>query len=285
MASTKNNNNNTALQTVNTSNTVDYSNFAFHLWTSKTAPIKYLTELLKDLLTEGNLECNTEGIKLLSIDSGRTALVHLKLHHDSFEEYICENPLVLGINLENFFKIIKNLENSDTLRLFVNKDNVNRIGIERFNKEENINNTMYMSLIDIPVQSRDIPSPTFKSVIIMSSTRFQKICREISQLSDKIEITCAGNQLIFNGCNENSSQEIRVKPSATGMQFEQNTPDEIVQGVFKLKYLVQFSKCANLSGQVKIYLKNNYPIVLESVMPGLGFIRLCLAPNIEENES
>ena len=48
--------------------TTEISNYSFHLWTSKTPPIKYLTELLKDLLTEGNLECSSEGIKLLSID-------------------------------------------------------------------------------------------------------------------------------------------------------------------------------------------------------------------------
>ena len=85
----------------------DFSKYVFHLWTSKTPPIKYLTELLKDLLTEGNLECSEDGIKLLSIDSGRTVLIHLKLDKSSFEDYKCEQPIVLGVNLEHFFKIIK----------------------------------------------------------------------------------------------------------------------------------------------------------------------------------
>jgi proliferating cell nuclear antigen len=260
----------------------DFSKFIFHLWTSKTQPIKYLTELLKDLLTDGNLECNADGIKLLSIDSGRTVLIHMKLFKDGFEDFKCEQPVILGINLEHFFRIIKNLENQDTLKLFVTKDNVNRIGIERFNKEENINNTIYQSLIDIPVTQRDIPSPTFNSVIIISSARFQKICREISQFSDKIEIMVVNNTLIFKGYNESASQEIQIKPTSNGMQFEANTPDEIVQGVFKLKSLVQFSKCANLSNTLKIMIRNNYPIVISAEMPGLGFIRLCLAPEVEE---
>ena len=261
----------------------DFSKYLFHLWTSKTPPIKYLTELLKDLLTEGNLECSADGIKLLSIDPGRTVLIHLKLDKSSFEDFKCEQPIVLGINLEHFFKIIKNMENSDTLRLFVEKDNVNRLGIERYNKEENINNTIYQSLIDIPVQRRDIPSPSFKSVIVMSSARFQKICREISQFSEKIEITCISNQLIFKGCNESASQEIRIKPCANGITFEQNSPDEIIQGVFKLKHLVQFSKCANLSSNIRILIRNDYPIVLHCDIAGLGFVRLCLAPNAEED--
>lgn len=95
----------------------DFSKFIFHLWTSKTQPIKYLTELLKDLLTDGNLECNADGIKLLSIDSGRTVLIHMKLFKDGFEDFKCEQPVILGINLEHFFRIIKNLENQDTLKL------------------------------------------------------------------------------------------------------------------------------------------------------------------------
>jgi len=273
-----------ANSTMTTNNTnKDLSNYQFHLWTSKTAPIKYLTELLKDLLTEGNLECNADGIKLLSIDSGRTVLIHMKLSKDGFEDYKCEQPVILGINLEHFFKIIKNMENTDVLRLFVMKDNVNRLGIERYNKEENLNNTIYQSLIDIPITQRDIPSPTFNSVIIISSVRFQKICREISQFSEKIEIMVANNQLIFKGCNESASQEIRIKPSSNGMQFESNSPDEIVQGFFKLKHLVQFCKCVNLTNSLKIMIKNNYPIVIEANMPGLGFIRLCLAPNTEED--
>ena len=44
---------------------IDLSKYSFHLCTSKTTPIKYLSELLRDLLTEGNLECSEDGIKLL----------------------------------------------------------------------------------------------------------------------------------------------------------------------------------------------------------------------------
>lgn len=261
----------------------DSTDYTFHLWTSKTPPIKYLSELLRDLLTEGNLECNEDGIKLLSVDPTRTVLVHLKLFASKFEEYRCDNPMVLGLNLEDFFKIIKNMENSDTLRLFVEKDNENHIGIERFNKEENINNTIFLSLMDIPVYERSIPPAKFESVIVLSSSRFQRICREISQFSDKIEITSVGNQLIFKGYNTNVKQEIRVKPAATGMKYETNdNPNEIIQGVFDLKHLVQFSKCANLSNTIRIHIKNDFPLIIQCDVASLGIIKLCLAPQSEE---
>ena len=247
------------------SSSAEFANYAFHLWTSKTPPIKYLAELLRDLLTEGNLECNEDGIKLLSMDPSRSVLVHLNLQVDGFESYKCEQPLVLGLNLEDFFKIIKNMENSDTLRLFVSKSDTNVIGIERFNKDENIYNTIYQSLMDIELQNPTIPPAKFDNVIIMNSSRFQKICREIFQFSEQIEITSVGNQLIFRGCNSNVKQEIKIKPTPDCMQYEENEKaDKIVQGVFDLKYLVQFSKCANLDKNIRIHFKNDYPIIISS---------------------
>ena len=263
--------------------TIDIDKYSFHLWTSKTLPIKYLSELLRDLLTEGNLECNEDGIKLLSVDPTRTVLVHLKLFGSKFEEYKCDDSMVLGLNLEDFFKIIKNMENTDTLRLFVEKEDENVIGIERYNKEENITNTIYLSLMDIPVYDRNIPPAKFDSVITISSSRFQKICREISQFSEKIEITSVGNQLYCKGYNSNVKQVINAKPAATGVKFETNeNPEQIVQGIFDLKHLVQFSKCANLNGTLRIHFKNNFPLVIQCDVADLGTIKLCLAPQNEE---
>lgn len=264
---------------------IDLSKYSFHLCTSKTTPIKYLSELLRDLLTEGNLECSEDGIKLLSVDPTRTVLVHLKLQASKFEEYTCEKTKIIGLNLDDFFKIIKNMENSDILRLFVEKDDENNIGIQRFNKEENIENTIYLSLMDIPVQERKIPPAKFDNVIVMSSGRFQRICREIYQFSEKIEITSINGQLSFKGYNTNVKQEIKVKPvsSGGGMRFESNDkPDEIVQGIFDLKHLVQFSKCANLSSCIKIHFKNDFALVIQCDVSNLGTIRLCLAPQSEE---
>ena len=261
----------------------DFSEYAFHLWTSKTPPIKNLAELLRDLLTDGTLQCNSDGIKLLSIDSGITVMVHLKLYGKMFEGYKCDNPLVISLSLDHFFKIVKNMENNDTLRLFINKNDMSCLGIERYNKEENIYNTIYQNLLDLEVNDKTIPPTKFDSVIIMSSSRFHKICREINNFSKEIEIMCVNNQLIFRGTGASFRQEIRIKSSDQCMKFEANeNPDEIVQGVFKLQHLVQFSKCVNLCPTIKILLKNDYPLVVQCDVANLGNIKLCLSPITNE---
>ena len=121
--------------------------YNFYLWTSKTPPIKYLIELLRDLLTEGNLECYPEYIKLQAVDPSRDVLIHSKLNADKFEEYHCPEHVILGLNMEDLFKIIKNMENTDTLKLFVKKNNVNKLGIETYCKEENTCDTTYINYL------------------------------------------------------------------------------------------------------------------------------------------
>jgi hypothetical protein len=41
--------------------------------------------------------------------------------------------------------------------------------------------------------------------------------------------------------------------------------------------LLIFTKCTNLSNNVELYLKNNYPIILRYTIASLGEIKLCLS--------
>ena len=37
----------------------------------------------------------------------------------------------------------------------------------------------------------------------------------------------------------------------------------IVQGSFSLKYLILFTKCTNLCNLINIFLKNDYPLIIQ----------------------
>jgi len=45
-----------------------------------------------------------------------------------------------------------------------------------------------------------------------------------------------------------------------------------------LKHLVLFTKCTSLCSDISLYLKNDYPIIVEYNVAGLGEIKLALAP-------
>ena len=110
----------------------------------------------------------------------------------------------------------------------------------------------------------------------MHSADFQKICRDMNVLGEKMEVTSSGTNLIFRCIGDFAEQET-VFSVGQGMSVSKSH-SEIVQGNFLLKHLVLFTKCTSLCSDISIYLKNDYPIIIEYSVAGLGEIKLALAP-------
>ena len=76
---------------------------------------------------------------------------------------------------------------------------------------------------------------------------------------------------------EKSQNITIVKNNSENSEEDASNSQEIIQGVFSLKYLLIFTKCTNLCSTVEIFLKNSYPIILRYSIASLGEIKLCLA--------
>ena len=255
-------------------------NYVMYLRTVQSNAIRVLIEALKEILTDTNLEFDGENIKVIAMDPSHTVLVHLKLDSSKFERYFCPNRLLVGINTINLFKLIKALQNNDILTLFIEKNNTNQLGIRMENGEANQITQYKMNLMDLNQDNISIPPIEFESVITLPSNNFQKICRDMFNLSDNIEITTYGQQITFKCKGDIADQETSIGQSQTsGMSFVKNdNQDEIIQGIYSLKYLVLFTKCTNLSSSIELYLKNDYPLIIRYQVANLGEVKLCLAP-------
>jgi len=137
--------------------------------------------------------------------------------------------------------------------------------------------------MDLSEELIQIPPASFDSVITMPAPDFQKICRDMHNLADCIEIESVGQQLRFKCKGDFASQETIMGETSTGMAFLKNN-EEIVQGIFALKHLVLFTKCTNLCNSIEVYLKNDYPLIIQYTVASLGNIKLCLAPQSDTDK-
>ncbi len=71
------------------------------------------------------------------MDSAHVSLVALKLNESGFESYRCDKPITLGINLVDFFKILKMAMADDTLTLKADVEN-SHLQISFLNKSKKI---------------------------------------------------------------------------------------------------------------------------------------------------
>ena len=79
----------------------------FEARSGSSAVFKKIIEAMKDLVTEGNLDCSGNGIAMQAMDSSHVSLIAMMLREEGFDHYRCDRNISLGINLATLSKILK----------------------------------------------------------------------------------------------------------------------------------------------------------------------------------
>jgi proliferating cell nuclear antigen len=253
--------------------------------TVQIAPFRTLMTALKDILLETNITFQKDGMRIVNMDKSHTILVHLHLHSENFELYECEEEnITIGVNMFHLFKLINSIDNDDTLTLYIERCDyqagvTTHLGLKFENGNIKQCKIQKLRLIEPDMVNMAIPEVHFSSIINLPSSDFQKIVRDMTPLSDKLEIRSVGEDLIFKCTGAFATVEICRTASDGSMEF-QLKPDSsrIIQGEFSLKNLSYFIKCTNLCSTLEVYLENDRPLVVKYNVASLGTIKLCLAP-------
>ena len=269
--------------------------------TVQSSVFKILCEALKDLVRDINLvftrketytnedgeEVTKGGIGAITMAMANNVLMHLKLDAINFDYYECNrDKFVVGISTSILFKVMKTLNNNDTITFFVEENDCNKLCIKFENAEKNIVSIKKISLMDIDEYEIEIPPTEFSVVINMPSNFFNKICRDLNSLAEVVEITSVNKKLRFSAQGENVSDEIEIGESDSGVNIytSGDNSDAIFQGLYDIKYLCVFTKCTNLCTSVELFIKNDYPLVIRYYVASLGTIYLCLSSKTDPNK-
>ncbi len=276
--------------------------FILELKTTQTAAIKVLTDTLNSLLTDVNFvfypniiesDLNDQkqvgGIIIKEINKTGTILVYVKLDADKFDTYYYnynKNNISLGINLNNLLKCLKCMSHYDTMTWAIDSDDINKLIIILESSERKEKKTFKLNLMDLEDKKYEVEPIDFPYSITLPSQDFHKYCKDMFSATDKIEIMCTSNKVIFSGIGELGQIDFEVAETNGGLIIETNHNcfDEIVQGLFELRFLIIFTKCTNLGNTVTLYLKNDYPLIVQYCIGALGSIKLVLSPSKQDDK-
>jgi proliferating cell nuclear antigen len=254
------------------------------LKTVQISPFRTLIGAMKDILLETNIIFQPDGIRIINMDKSHTILIHCFLEAQNFEFYECKKEkIIIGVNMFHLFKLINSIDNDDTLTIYIENADyadgiVSHLSLKFENGEIKQCKTQKLRLIEPEPEELEYPDVKFSSVINLPSADFQKIIRDLSCISDKLEIKSVGSELIFKCSGQFASAEIHRAESDGNMGFIlKQDASKIIQGEFSLKNLGYFIKCTNLCSQIEIYLENDLPLVVKYDVASLGTIRLCLS--------
>ena len=263
----------------------EFPNNVLTIKTVQIAPFRVLMTALKDILLETNITFKKDGMRIINMDKSHTILAHLFLPAENFEYYECkQDKIIIGVNMFHLFKLINTIDNDDTLTLYIENcdysDGVTSyLGLKFENGDIKQCKTQKLRLIEPDTEELEVPDVTFSSVINLPSNDFQKIIRDLSNISERLEIKSVGNELVFSCSGPFASCKISRSESDGVTEFVKKCDDtSVIQGEFSLKNLSYFIKCTNLCNNIEMYLENDLPLVVKYSVASLGEIKLCLAP-------
>ena len=140
--------------------------------TVQSSAIRILIEALKEILTDTNMIIDKSGIKLIAMDSSHTVLIHMKLNAANFEFFECKKDMKIGLNMINLFKLIKTMNNTDTLSFYIKENNENKLGIIINNQDKKTQTIYELNLLDIPEEDINITA-SFLLTCLFNASLYQ----------------------------------------------------------------------------------------------------------------
>lgn len=266
--------------------------------TLKSIIIKSLFEVIKPYIKETNILINNEGLKISTMDTSKVSLTYIKLKAEKFEKYYCEKPVIIGIDTSTLFKVIKYCNRRETITFYMTEEEPDKLSIELSDPFMGKVKDYKIPLLALDDKIANIQSMEFDYIINIPSVQFQQIIKDIHLLDGKIvEIKSLGRQIIFNctdgiaefktsisEVDEKTNKEQKLLLQQNGEDLKsikfQKSNEKIVQGKFKLNYLMNFIKASHLCENMNILLTNDKPLVLEYFIADLGILRCLLAQDV-----
>lgn len=243
------------------------------LATIQASAIKSTFEVLKDILNDVNIYFKPDGMYIVTLDTARTSLVDMFLSADNFEEYTCERDIIAGINVSNTFKLLKSITNNDVLVIKI--DSKEFMNIEIHSEAKKTCTKFALKLLDINENQIEVPSVNMTTITPMASSDFQRICRDMYNIGNNIEITREGNNLKLFCMGDFANQE-------TDIQCTEESPK--ISGEYSLRYMNIFTKATSMCSTVQIMQEEqNRFLILKYNVANLGDLKFYLATKVPED--
>ncbi|KAJ2380572.1 hypothetical protein GGI23_007766 [Coemansia sp. RSA 2559] len=249
--------------------------------------LKKIIEAIKELVDEANFDFTESGIRLQAMDKSHVALSFLHLRDDGFVEYRCDRSQTLGINLGSFGKILKCAANDDQVHIKATTDDAETLMVSFESSGKDRISEFNLKLMDIDIDTVDVPDMDYQATVTMSSQEFARIVRDLSSIGDAVTIDATKQGVKFSASGDDGNGSILLKhQKLIDDEGSSSTSVEITEPVshsLALKYLSNFAKAAPLAESVTINLIEEAPVMFEFKISDIGHIRFYLAPQIEED--
>ncbi len=235
---------------------------------------KNLIGAISTLIDEGTFDIDKNGIKLRAMDPSHVAMVDFEWPKTVFDEYNCDTPTKLCINISEMLKFLKRIGRNESLELSLDPQaRLNMVLKGKYIR------TFNMATLEPITDAIPAPKISFNAIAKISTSCLKNAMNDISTVSDHIQFEVIPNKLIMRSSGYLGSASVEVGTDSEdllSLSIKENS-----KATFSLNYLSQTIKAASsISDIVTIEFSKDMPIRLTFEMQE-GKLQYYLAPRIE----
>ena len=226
-------------------------------------------EIISELVTEVRLKVNEEGLSITAMDPANVSMIKFILPKNSFSKFESEDE-VLGINLDNFKRILKRSSAGSSL-ILERRENMLNIQIH-----DKIKRNFNLSLIEVESEEKDMPNLEFSSLVELNSSDLIDSIEDCIVVSDSCSFIIKEGKFVIEASGLNSAMS----------EFsgdEARIVAENCKSRYSLEYLQKFIKASKLTEKTTLRFANDHPLKMD-IKDSFLSISFLLAPRVETDD-
>jgi proliferating cell nuclear antigen len=240
-------------------------------------------KLLRDMITsisilvdEATFKLEPDGLKLRAMDPSRVAMVDFEWPKTIFEEYQCDTPTKMCINITELLKLLKRASKDETVELGLD-DQTGKLNLKIMGKY-----TRNFTMPTLEASEEEVPTPklTFNVMVKATAEGLSRAIEDAQLVSDHVRLEADPEKLVFNAAGDLMGAIITIeKGSDTLLDLQVKEPSK---ATFSLSYLTEIIKAASQTSDIAILeFSSDMPIKLDFQQTREGKLTFYLAPRIE----
>jgi len=237
---------------------------------------KNLVTAISTLIDEASFSFDDKGVRLRAMDPSHVAMVDFEWPKAVFDEYACDEPTKLCVNIGEMLKLLRRVSVGESLELGLDSKSA------RLNMVLRSRYTRTFGMATLEPSTEEVPTPkiAFKASARLTTDLLRNALEDAQAVSDHIIFELATDRLLIRATGDVGNVVIDVEKGTEELLGLEVT--EPSRATFSLSYLSEMVRAsASLSDVVSLDLSTNMPIRLNFELPQSGRLQYYLAPRIE----
>jgi proliferating cell nuclear antigen PCNA len=213
---------------------------------------------------EATLDFKPEGLSISELAPTGISMSSVDMKPSLLKEYVANQELKVGVNLENFNAMLKMLDKSDFTISVAN--NILEVKTEH--------KSFSVPIIDVKNQANKMPEIEYTNIVKINAKELKTTLKDIKQISEVVHFYINNNTLTLQAEGDAGSVENKY----TNAVIKSTEP--ITNTCFTIEAMQQLIKEANNKDTVELYLKQEQPLKVVITLAG-QIVRSYIAPYME----